>query len=42
MARFAELLKPGGRAISLCGGQSAFGTSSFVTKYVWPGTFRMV
>ena len=43
MARFAELLKPGGRAyLDYAAGKVPFGTSSFVTKYVWPGTFRMV
>jgi cyclopropane-fatty-acyl-phospholipid synthase len=43
MTRFAELLKPGGRAyLDYAAGKVPFGTSSFVTKYVWPGTFRMV
>jgi len=43
MARFAELLEPGGRAyLDFAAGKVPFGTSSFVTKYVWPGTFRMV
>jgi cyclopropane-fatty-acyl-phospholipid synthase len=43
MARFAELLKPGGRAyLDYAAGKVPFGTSSFITKYVWPGTFRMV
>lgn len=43
MARFAELLKPGGRAyLDFAAGKVPFGTSSFITKYVWPGTFRMV
>jgi cyclopropane-fatty-acyl-phospholipid synthase len=42
MKRFAELLKPGGRAyLDFAAGKVPFGTSSFVTKYVWPGTFRM-
>ena len=43
MTRFAELLKPGGRAyLDYAAGKVPFGTSSFITKYVWPGTFRMV
>jgi cyclopropane-fatty-acyl-phospholipid synthase len=43
MARFSELLKPGGRAyLDYAAGKVPFGTSSFITKYVWPGTFRMV
>jgi cyclopropane-fatty-acyl-phospholipid synthase len=43
MARYAELLKPGARAyLDFAAGKEPFGTSSFVTKYVWPGTFRMV
>ncbi len=43
MARFAELLKPGGRAyLDYAAGKVPFATSSFITKYVWPGTFRMV
>jgi len=43
MTRFAELLKPGARAyLDFAAGKVPFGTSSFVTKYVWPGTFRMV
>ncbi len=43
MERFAELLEPGGRAyLDYAAGKVPFGTSSFVTKYIWPGTFRMV
>lgn len=43
MARFSELLKPGARAyLDYAAGKVPFGTSSFITKYVWPGTFRMV
>jgi cyclopropane-fatty-acyl-phospholipid synthase len=43
MARFGELLKPGGRAyLDFAAGKVPVATSSFVTKYVWPGTFRMV
>jgi cyclopropane-fatty-acyl-phospholipid synthase len=43
MKRFAELLKPGARAyLDFASGKVPFGTSSFITKHVWPGTFRMV
>jgi cyclopropane-fatty-acyl-phospholipid synthase len=43
MMRFAELLKPGGRVyLDYAAGKVPVATSSFVTKYVWPGTFRMV
>jgi len=43
MTRFGELLKPGGRAyLDFAAGKVPVATSSFVTKYVWPGTFRMV
>lgn len=43
MTRFAELLKPGARAyLDYAAGKVPFGTSSFITKHVWPGTFRMV
>lgn len=43
MKRFAELLVPGGRAyLDFAAGKVPFGTSSFVTKHIWPGTFRMV
>ena len=43
MKRFSELLVPGGRAyLDFASGKVPFGTSSFVTKHVWPGTFRMV
>lgn len=43
MQRFAELLAPGARAyLDFASGKVPFGTSSFITKYVWPGTFRMV
>lgn len=41
--RLRELLKPGGRVyLDFAAGKVPFGTSSFITKYVWPGTFRMV
>lgn len=43
MARFGELLKPGARAyLDYAAGKVPVATSSFITKYVWPGTFRMV
>jgi cyclopropane-fatty-acyl-phospholipid synthase len=43
MQRYAELLKPGARAyLDFAAGKVPFGTSSFITKHVWPGTFRMV
>lgn len=36
------LLKPGGRVyLDFAAGKVPFGTSSFITKHVWPGTFRM-
>ena len=41
--RLARLVKPGGRIyLDFAAGKVPFGTSSFITKYVWPGTFRMV
>jgi cyclopropane-fatty-acyl-phospholipid synthase len=43
MKRFAELLKPGARAyLDFAAGKVPFGTSTFITKHIWPGTFRMV
>jgi cyclopropane-fatty-acyl-phospholipid synthase len=43
LERFAALVKPGGRVyLDFAAGKVPFGTSSFVTKHVWPGTFRMV
>jgi cyclopropane-fatty-acyl-phospholipid synthase len=42
MERLAELVKPGGRIyLDFASGKVPFGTSSFITKYIWPGTFRM-
>ncbi|HKV10797.1 MAG TPA: class I SAM-dependent methyltransferase [Thermoanaerobaculia bacterium] len=42
MQHLAELVKPGGRIyLDFASGKVPFGTSSFITKYVWPGTFRM-
>jgi cyclopropane-fatty-acyl-phospholipid synthase len=43
MRRLWELVKPGGRVyLDFASGKVPFGTSAFITKYVWPGTFRMV
>ena len=43
MRRLWELIEPGGRVyLDFAAGKVPFGTSSFVTKHVWPGTFRMV
>ena len=42
LAKLAGLLKPGGRVyLDFAAGKVPFGTSSFITKHVWPGTFRM-
>jgi cyclopropane-fatty-acyl-phospholipid synthase len=42
LQHLATLLKPGGRVyLDFASGKVPFGTSSFVTKYIWPGTFRM-
>lgn len=42
LKHLAELVKPGGRIyLDFAAGKVPFGTSSFITKYVWPGTFRM-
>src|SRR5918999_1413331 len=41
--RLASLVEPGGRIyLDFAAGKVPFGTSSFVTKHIWPGTFRMV
>jgi len=43
MKRIAKFVKPGGRVfLDFAASKLPFGTSSFITKYVWPGTFRMV
>ena len=43
MRRLTELVKPGGRVyLDFASARNKFGTSSFITKYIWPGTFRMV
>lgn len=42
LERLAELVKPGGRIyLDYTSGKVQFGTSSFITKYVWPGTFQL-
>lgn len=43
LRRLRELLKPGGRVyLDFAAGKEPVATSSFITKYVWPGSFRMV
>jgi len=43
MERLARLVKPGGRVfLDFASSKERFGTASFITKYIWPGTFRMV
>jgi cyclopropane-fatty-acyl-phospholipid synthase len=43
MARLAAWLRPGGRVyLDFAAVDRRFGVPSFVTKYVWPGAFRMV
>ncbi|MCB9077207.1 MAG: class I SAM-dependent methyltransferase [Anaerolineaceae bacterium] len=43
MAKLPTLLKPGGRVyLDFASEKESFATRSFITKYVWPGTFRMV
>jgi cyclopropane-fatty-acyl-phospholipid synthase len=43
LAHFERLLKPGARAyLDFAAGKVPVATSTFITKYVWPGTFRMV
>jgi cyclopropane-fatty-acyl-phospholipid synthase len=42
LQHLTELVKPGGRIyLDFASGKVPFGTSSFITKHVWPGTFRM-
>jgi cyclopropane-fatty-acyl-phospholipid synthase len=42
LEHLSRLLAPGGRVyLDYAAGKVPFGTSSFITKYVWPGTFRM-
>ena len=43
LRRLRELVKPGGRVyLDFAAGKVPVATSSFITKYVWPGSFRMV
>jgi cyclopropane-fatty-acyl-phospholipid synthase len=43
LERLGRLIKPGGRIyLDFAAGKVPFATSSFITKHVWPGTFRMV
>jgi cyclopropane-fatty-acyl-phospholipid synthase len=43
MGRLAAWLRPGGRIyMDFASVDRRFGVASFVTKYVWPGAFRMV
>jgi cyclopropane-fatty-acyl-phospholipid synthase len=43
MRRLAAWLRPGGRIyLDFASVDRRFGVASFVTKYVWPGAFRMV
>jgi cyclopropane-fatty-acyl-phospholipid synthase len=43
MKKVSTLVKPGGRIyLDFASAKDRFGTGSFITKYIWPGTFRMV
>jgi cyclopropane-fatty-acyl-phospholipid synthase len=43
MKRLAKWVKPGGRVyLDFAASKERCGTSSFITKYIWPGVFRMV
>ena len=43
MSRICRWVKPGGRAyLDFATERMPFSTSSFITKYIWPGTFRKV
>ncbi|HEX2689180.1 MAG TPA: class I SAM-dependent methyltransferase [Kofleriaceae bacterium] len=43
MRRLAAWAKPGGRVyFDFAAERERFGTHSFITTYIWPGTFRMV
>ena len=43
MRHLLTLIKPGGRVyFDFAATKERFGTSTFITKYIWPGTFRMV
>ena len=43
MQRLPRYLKPGGRVyLDFATTRERFDTSSFITRYIWPGTFRLV
>jgi cyclopropane-fatty-acyl-phospholipid synthase len=43
MERVTRWVRPGGRIYcDFASADNRFNTSAFVTKYIWPGTFRMV
>jgi cyclopropane-fatty-acyl-phospholipid synthase len=43
ITRLRRWVKPGGKVyLDFAAARQRFGTSSFITKYIWPGTFRMV
>lgn len=43
MKKLVTLIKPGGRVyLDFATSNKRFSTSVFITKYIWPGTFRMV
>jgi cyclopropane-fatty-acyl-phospholipid synthase len=43
MRRLTAWIKPGGRVyFDFAAERERFGTHSFITTYIWPGTFRMV
>jgi cyclopropane-fatty-acyl-phospholipid synthase len=43
ISRVARWLEPGGRIyLDFATDRSRFSTASFITKYIWPGTFRKV
>jgi cyclopropane-fatty-acyl-phospholipid synthase len=43
MSRVVRWLKPGGRIyLDFATERTRFSTASFITKYIWPGTFRKV
>jgi cyclopropane-fatty-acyl-phospholipid synthase len=43
MQRLPRYLKPGGRVyLDFATTRKRFDTSSFITRYIWPGTFRLV
>jgi cyclopropane-fatty-acyl-phospholipid synthase len=43
LRRLERILAPGGRVyLDFAASRTRFGTHSFVTRHVWPGTFRMV